>query len=185
MLASIGYFVLVTKVAPYHIDRYLMPIYPLVYLLTIGMVMWLFFEYMKKSIVVFLCVVGFGGLSLMHLAVSEVAYTYRDATQVRRAVEKENSECYCIYIDDEKPVHQYYDVMQSLKEYKGFCYIASTETDVAGELDILRQEKALILYLGETISPEDAERFLEKELDREFTMELLDSNNAWQTYRIS
>ena len=55
LFVCIGYFLLVTKVAPYQVDRYVMPIYPLVYMMVIGLTCMIAEKVLPKKLVLALC----------------------------------------------------------------------------------------------------------------------------------
>ena len=111
------YFLLLTKITPYLMDRYIAPIYPLIYLLTVGGTYRIFLHFGPRRIVMLLCLAGFGGVSLVHLALSELHYTFKDETAERRAVVDAYGENYAIYIMEKKPLYKHYDAMQILKDY--------------------------------------------------------------------
>lgn len=183
-----GYFILITKIAPYQIDRYLMPIYPLVYLMIVGSAYKLLSGCLTIEIAAILCIVGFGGLSCVHLLLSEVSYTYETYTEERRSIAENYGDSYTLYICDKQPIHKYYDVIQVLKEYKGFYYISDTKNTENVEEDMARleDEEQVILYLDNTKDIEELKRYLGAILPQ-FNIEeyqLIHADASWKVYQL-
>lgn len=183
------YFLLLTKITPYLMDRYIAPIYPLIYLLTVGGTYQIFLHFGSRRIVMLLCLAGFGGVSLVHLALSELHYTFKDETAERRAVVDTYRENYAIYITEEKPLYKHYDAMQILKDYQGFYYMSAPvngrDTEkVKQDMDILKGEKNVILYLGKEQDFDDVSGFLGDvipEIDMG-NIQILNSDADWDVY---
>lgn len=185
-----GYFLLVTKAAPYQVDRYVMPIYPLVYLLVVGSAYIVFSKLLPQKIAVVLCLMGFGGLSVVHMVHSGIPYTYEKNEYhiERRAVVEEYKENYALYISDNKGCH-YYDAVQMLKEYKGFYYIFDlTAVDrVKADMGILDDEKQLLVYVKNTRTLEESKVLIEEVFPGNTLDEdsLLDEDEKWNVYLIN
>lgn len=148
-----GYVLIVAKVAPYQVDRYLMPIYPLIYVVAVGSTFQLMQNLFSKKIAGILCLLGFAGLSFVHLLYSELPYTYARNENVNSRLEiaEEYQDCYALYIDEvEDDIARYYDVLQILKEYKGFYYINNMDLLRQSEADcqILMPELPIIIYVS-------------------------------------
>ena len=126
LFACAGYFMVVTKSAPYCSDRYLRPIYPLFYMTVIGAMYKLGMKIFSAKQVISLCVLGFGGLSVVHMLYSAIPHTYSKDVIItpRLTLAEEYSDSYAIYIrarDEEFP--KYYDILQVLSKHKGYYYI--------------------------------------------------------------
>lgn len=185
-----GYFLLVTKAAPYQVDRYVMPIYPMIYLLVVGSAYILLSKLIPKKFAVVLCIAGFGGLSAIHMVHSGIPYTYEknEYNIERRAVVEEYKDNYALYISDNKGCH-YYDAVQMLKEYKGYYYIydLSAVDQVREDMEALNGEQELVVYVKNTRTIDEAkalieEVFPENTLDEE---NLLDEDEKWNVYLIN
>ena len=185
-----GYFLLVTKAAPYQVDRYVMPIYPMVYLLVVGSAYIVLSKLIPKKFAVVLCLVGFAGLSAVHMVHSGIPYTYdkNEYNIERQAVVEEYKDSYALYISDKKACH-YYDAVQMLKEYKGFYYVYDlTEVDrVKADMDILRGEKQLLVYVKNTRTLDESRTFIEEVFAGNTLNEdnLLDEDEKWNVYLIN
>lgn len=186
----IGYFFLVTKAAPYQVDRYMMPIYPLIYLLTVGFAYILLSVLIPKKYAVALCIVGFGGLSVVHMVHSGIPYTYEKNPYniERRAVAEEYKDNYALYISDNKECH-YFDAVQMLKEYKGYYYAydLTVVSRVKDDMDVLNGEQELVVYVKNTRTIEEARAFIEEVFpDNTLSEEnLLDEDEKWNVYLIT
>ena len=182
-----GYFLLVTKAAPYQVDRYVMPIYPLVYLLAAGSTYILFSKLIPKKYAVALCITGFGGLSAIHMALSGIPYTYEKNPYniERRAVVEEYKDSYALYISDNKGCH-YYDAVQMLEEYKGYYYVydLTSVEQTKKDMEILEDENNLIIYVKNTRTIEEAESFVQEVFPGSTLDEsnLLDTDEKWNVY---
>lgn len=190
LFVCVGYFLLVTKAAPYQVDRYVMPIYPMVYLLVVGSAYIVLSKLIPKKFAVVLCLVGFAGLSAVHMVHSGIPYTYdkNEYNIERQAVVEEYKDSYALYISDKKACH-YYDAVQMLKEYKGFYYVYDlTEVDrVKADMDILRGEKQLLVYVKNTRTLDESRTFIEEVFAGNTLNEdnLLDEDEKWNVYLIN
>lgn len=182
-----GYFLLVTKVAPYQVDRYVMPIYPMIYMLVIGVVYVLLEKLIPARFAVTLCVVGFGGLSAVHMVHSGIPYTYaKNQDNIERwAVVEEYKDNYALYISDDRGAH-YYDAVQMLKEYKGYYYVFDLNTVEKTKSDMQIVEEDVLVYVKNTRTLEEADTFVKKVFEGQSLTEdnLLDQDEKWSVYLI-
>ncbi len=182
LFVSGGYFFLVTKVAPYQTDRYLMAIYPLIYMFVIGNLYLLIRKYIGSKLTVICCVVLFGGLSVLNLRKTPLPYLYEKSVKEYNAVMDEYKDNFCVYIGVDSD-YQYYD-MQELREYKSFYNIVELNKDektVSG-LNRLRGENSIILYLGKRYTLEEAESYLKSMLGDTFAGDVEQvQENSWRT----
>lgn len=150
--ACAGYFLVVTKIAPYQIDRYLMPIYPLLYVIAAGWAVSLFKEWIPKRAAVALCILGFGGLSMIHMVHSSIPYTYAKDEKVTPRLELAESygENYALYFGQEEDLYDYYDALQVLKCYQGFYHIRdlSDPSEIKEDMACLEEEKCVLVYIS-------------------------------------
>ena len=156
-----GYFVLVTKIAPYTTDRYLMPIYPISYLIAVGGLCWILGKFVKRRIVWAVCGAVFLGLSVNEFANGIPHYAYADFKPHLELAE-EYSDTYCVYIDREYDWWEYYHVIQLLKEHKGFYCIsyAAITDDIRGGMEKLDGEKQVIVYVGNSELDEEITAYI-------------------------
>ena len=187
-----GYLLLVAKAAPYMVDRYIMPLYPLVYLLVIGACYMLASKIFPEKLTGLLCVLGFLGLTVLHMLVSGIPYTYQKHPDnlERHAIVKEYQNNYALYISDNDGEHYYdaaqmlagagyqiqsgvrgmidsehfYDAVQMLKEYKAFYYVYDLKNIdvVKQDMEILASEQKLLVYVKNKRTTEEANAFVQK-----------------------
>lgn len=177
-----GYFVLVTKIAPFLTDRYLMPVFPFVYLTAVGGLVWLLGKLIKPERAVVLCAVIFGCLSAWSLWKSTPSYAY---TGFRPHLEQARgySDKYCVYIDREYNWWEYYHVIQLLKEYKAFyciSYAAITE-DIPAGMEAFSGEDQVIVYVGNSELDEEITAYIQETVGAE-QMTLIDEYDRWKIY---
>lgn len=190
LFACTGYFLLVTKVAPYQVDRYVMPIYPMIYLLIVGSAYVFLSKLLSKKFAAVVCVLGFCGLSIIHMLHSGIPYTYEKNSYniERRNVVEEYKDSYAIYISDNKECH-YYDAVQMLKEYKGYYYIYDlTAVDLIKEdMEVLDDEQELIIYVKNTRTIAETKELIEKVFPGNTLSEEnhLDEDEKWNVYLIN
>ena len=158
--ACLLYFMVVTKIAPYQIDRYVMPIYPLVYLMVIGAMYLLLKKIVCENKAVVLCVLGFGGLSIVHMLYSNIPHTYSEDIIItpRLEIAEEYQDHYAVYIGKrEKDIPKYYDILQVLSKYRGYYYIDGT-TDISKnkeDMEIMKNESSVVVYVDDNIKTKE------------------------------
>lgn len=190
LFACTGYFVIVTKVAPYQIDRYLMPIYPLVYLLVIGTVYKLGVKLIPMKTMAALCILGFGGLSIVHMAYSAIPHTYSKDVVItpRLEVAEENCDNYALYIANREEIPKYYDILQVLSLYRGYYYIddLGSVDEVRQDMELLDNEERIILYVDENIDMKQAAAYIEELFPGVVLDEscLLHADEKWDVYLV-
>lgn len=191
LFACAGYFLIVTKIAPYQIDRYLMPIYPLVYMVVVGAVYKLAAKMIPVKATAVLCILGFGGLSMIHMGYSAIPHTYSQDVIItpRLAVAEEYCEDYAIYIGKrEEDIPKYYNMIQVMSKYRGYYYIDSLENveQVKHDFEVLKNEDQVVLYIDDNMKMIEVKLFLEEifkgsVLDEE---SLLHEDENWTVYML-
>lgn len=163
IFTCIGYYAVVSKAAPYLVERYMMPVYPLVYLLVVGASYMLFAKFIPEKFAGTLCVIGFAGLSAIHIVHSGVPYTFeKNQNNVERhEIVEQYQDNYALYISDNKGAH-FFDAVQILKEYKGYYYVYNLENTekVKADMDILRDEAHVMVYVKDKRTIEEADAFI-------------------------
>lgn len=189
LFACAGYFMVVTKIAPYQIDRYLMPIYPLVYLIVIGSFYGLLRKFIPFKAAVIVCVLGFGGLSVLHMEYSAIPHTYSEDVVItpRLNVAEEYQGRYALYFGErEEDIPKYYDILQVLGKYKGYYYIDDLEEPqkVLDDMDVLQNEEDVVIYVDETMKLREVASYVEKIFPGSALKEecLLHKDEAWDVY---
>lgn len=151
LFMTLGYFLLVTKIAPYQTDRYLMPIYAFIYLIGVGGLVWLLRKLIRPERAFVLVGVALLGLHGAHLLQKTPGYAYADF-QEHQALAEEYQDTYCVYIDREYNWWEYYGVVQLLQEYKGFyciSYAAITE-DIPAAMEKFADADQVVVYVGDS-----------------------------------
>lgn len=163
VFTCVGYYVVVSKAAPYLVERYMMPIYPLVYLLVVGASYMLFTKFIPAKFAGALCVIGFAGLSVVHIVSSGIPYTFeKNQNNVERhKIVEQYQDNYALYISDNKGAH-FFDAVQMLKEYKGYYYVYNLENTekVKADMDVLRDEAHVMVYVKDKRTIEEADAFI-------------------------
>ena len=191
LFACAGYFLVVTKIAPYQIDRYLMPIYPLVYMVVVGTVYKLAVKVIKVKVAVVLCILGFGGLSMIHMAYSAIPHTYSQDVIItpRLAVAEDYCDDYAVYIGKrEEDIPKYYNMIQVMSKYRGYYYIDSLENveQVKHDFDVLKNEDQVVLYVDDNMEMKEVKQFLEAIFKESVLDEacLLHEDENWTVYML-
>lgn len=182
-----GYFFMVTKVAPYQLDRYLMPIYPLVYLLIVGISYRLLEKLVKSDLAMTVCILGFGGLSMIHMIHSGIPYTYvKNQNNIERhEIMKEYQDHYVLYISDNSECH-HFTTAQILKDYKAFYHVydLTTTEQTKKDLERIQSEEEILVYITNTWDMKQVNLFLNDVFDGVTLSEenLLDEDDEWNVY---
>lgn len=187
LFVSAGYFLLVAKIAPYKVDRYVMPIYPLVYVLIIGIVFELLSKLVKRKSAAVLCILGFGGLSAIHMVHSGIPYTYvKNPENIERQAIVENyCDNYAIYISDNGECHHFASA-QILRNYKAFYHVydLTTVEQTKEDMEILQDEKTVVIYVSKSCNMDEVNIFMGKVLEETSQKDimLLDEDESWDVY---
>lgn len=187
LFAGTGYFLLVTKVAPYQVERYVMPLYPFVLLVVAAVAYLLLAKFVPQKLSAAVCVCGFGGLFLIHMLHSGIPYTYakNESNIARHTITEQYHDNYAMYISDNGECH-WFDPMQMLKEYKAFYHVydLTTVEQTKNDMAVLEGETKLVVYLRRERTVEEANEFLGQvfpgqKLDEE---NLLNEDEEWNVY---
>ena len=187
LFVSVGYFLLVAKIAPYKVDRYVMPIYPLVYLIVIGVVFELVSKFVNKKIAVLICILGFGGLSVIHMVYSGIPYTYaKNSDNIeRQAIVEKYHDNYAIYISDNGECHHFASA-QILKNYKAFYHVHDLNAvdQTKENMEILQEGEKVVVYVSKSRNMDEVNTFLGEVLEATSLEDfiLLDEDEAWNGY---
>ena len=190
LFVTIGYLLLVTKVAPYQVDRYLMPVYPLVYAVIVGSVFYVVSVIFNKKLAAILCILGFGGLSMIHMVHSGIPYTYmKNPDNIeRQKIAEEYQDSYALYISDNGECHQFYSA-QMLRKYQGFYHVydLTTTEKTTTDMQILENEEKLVVYVSNTKDMEEINRFVGSIFNGAVLSEenLLDEDDDWNVYLLN
>ena len=185
------YFIVVTKIAPYQIDRYVMPIYPLVYLMVIGAMYLLLKKIVCDNKAFVLCVLGFGGLSIIHMLYSNIPHTYSDDIIItpRLEIAEEYRDSYVIYIGErEEDIPKYYDILQVLSKYRGYYYIDGSAdiSENMKDMSILENESQIVVYVDNNIKTETAIGMIKKTFAGKVLLKenIVHSDEGWKVYLV-
>ena len=185
------YFIVVTKIAPYQIDRYVMPIYPLVYLMVIGAMYLLLKKIVCENKAVVLCVLGFGGLSIVHMLYSNIPHTYSEDIIItpRLEIAEEYQDSYVIYIGErEEDIPKYYDILQVLSKYRGYYYIDGSAdiSENMKDMSILENESQIVVYVDNNIKTETAIGMIKKTFAGKVLLKenIVHSDEGWKVYLV-
>lgn len=186
-LVCIVYLLLVTKLAPYQIERYVMPLYPLVYLLVVGCCVQLMSNLISPKFAAVLCILGFGGLSLIHIVLSGVPYTYaKNQNNIERfAIVNEYGDDYALYISDNGECHQFYSA-QMLRHYKAYYHVydLSTAEQVKEDMRLVEDEESIVVYVSKSRTSEEVDAFMQEIFEKKLSVagKHLDEDDDWNVY---
>ena len=180
-----GYFLLVTKVAPYITDRYMMPIYPVVFLLVFGFLYWLVRNLLKKEVISALVCAALGlFLCLPQLKGQIPGYAY-SYVQPHADLLREYADKKAVYIDREFYWWEYYDIVQLMKEHDAYYVISYSrivQEWIDSALEATGDDDEVIVYIGNSGLDEEIKEYIQETLDAR-EMVLLDQYSRWTIYR--
>lgn len=176
LIASVGYFMVVAKVAPYQTDRYIMPTYPLIYVLTVGAFYCLLQSFLEKKKALVVCLLVFGLISVMQLSDASFHYLYEgyNENNVAQGYQDEN----CVVISEDHG-YWYYDI-QAFTQYESFFWLRDFEDQAALENVRSRVVPAeeFVLYIRNTWTSQEIQEFFQKNFEEEWSLELQESCNS-------
>lgn len=161
-IPCVGYFLIVAKIAPYYIDRYIMPLFPLLALLA-AFILQKSLDYLQKYLKSF----GSKGILCM-LAVLVVApnlvstapvYLYEGyAMQESMSQEYADRACLCVYEGV-----GYYQNLVEFTNYKETLMVTEEELFTRAPDEILEKEEELVVLMKNNIDQAAVEEYLLKE----------------------
>ena len=187
LFVCMGYFFMVTKVAPYQMDRYLMPIYPAVYLLIVGIAYELLSKLIKSRAAIALCILGFGSLSIVHMVHSGIPYTYaKNPNNIeRQELLVEYGDHYAMYISDNGECH-HFTTAQLLRNYKEFYHVYDLTSieQTRKDMEKVQNEEKIIVYVTNTRDMDEVNEFIQRLFKGVMLDEnnLLDEDEEWNVY---
>lgn len=157
----IGYFLVVVKIAPYYADRYLMPIFPLLALVT-GILLQKSLDVLKRHLKAFgrrgVLTVLAALLVLPGLSMQTPEYLYEGYDiQERMAEEYSDRACVCVYEGV-----GYYQNLVEFTHYKDTLLVTKEELLGRSEDETLRQEQELVVLMKNNIDQNAVEEYLER-----------------------
>lgn len=157
----IGYFLVVVKIAPYYADRYLMPIFPLLALVT-GILLQKSLDVLKRHLKAFgrrgVLTVLAAFLVLPGLSMQTPEYLYEGYDiQERMAEEYSDRACVCVY----EGVGYYQNLME-FTHYKDTLLVTKEELLGRSGDETLRQEQELVVLMKNNIDQNAVEEYLER-----------------------
>ena len=179
---TLCYFLMVTKIAPYMTDRYLMPVYAFVYLIAVGGFAWLLGKLIRPGRALAVCSAVFLAATAGKLVQGAPGYAYADF-QKHQALAEEYGDTYCVYIDREYNWWEYYGVIQLLQEYKGFyciSYAAITE-DIPAAMEKFADADQVVVYVGDSELNEEITDYISKTVGA-VEMQPLDEFDRYHIY---
>lgn len=176
-VACVGYFMVVTKVAPYQTDRYIMPVFPLAYFLVVGAFYAILRCFFKERRSLLVCVLIFGGLAVAQLVTQPFDYLY-EGYQKRNVAEEYTNE-YCMVISDDTG-YWHYD-LQALTQYQSFYWLKDIENQelVENIAEKIEPENSFVLYSRNTWDQEEIYEYINENFGGDWIFELQENcNNA-------
>lgn len=175
LAACAGYFLVVTKVAPYQTDRYIMPTFPLAYFLVVGSATAILSHFLEKKKVLIICLILFAGISMKQLSTSSFHYLYENYQESN--VAQDYTDEYCVVISEDHG-YWYYDV-QALTQYRGFYWLRDTEDQdlVENAFEVVVPEGEFVLYARNTWTPEQIVDYVHKNFGNEWSCQNLQKNS--------
>lgn len=161
LFMTCGYFLLVTKVAPYMTDRYLMPVFSFTVLIAAGSLCWLLGRLIRPEAAVGICAAAFLLPSLWNLSRNIPSYVYPDFREHRELAET-YADKYCVYIDRQYDWWEYYGAVQLLKEYKSFYCIsyAAITDDIQAGMEAFADEDEILVWVGDSQLNEEITEYI-------------------------
>lgn len=185
IIMSAGYFLLVTKVAPYIIDRYMMPIYPVIFVLAAGFLYWLIGDLLKKEVIAAGITVLFLFLGILPVLKGDpLGYAFQ-SEHANQELIRQYADKKAVYIDREFYWWEYYNIAQMLKEHEGFyviSYAQIVQWQIDGDLEKTAGDEEVIVYVGDSELNEEITEYIGNTVGAE-EMVPLAQHSRWKIYR--
>lgn len=153
-IPAIGYFLVVVKIAPYYVDRYLMPIFPLI-ALWIGILLWKSLDCLKyywsflgrKGILTILVIL----MVLPNIDYGKAEYLYQGyRIQKRMSEVYADTACVCVYDGV-----GYYENLPEFTNYKKTLLVTKEELLNRKPDKVLEEEEKLVVIYKYNSDPEN------------------------------
>ena len=165
LVPTVGYFLIVSKASPYYADRYIMPVFPLLALLT-GIGLWWLLEkaFGKKfkegtlNILLYLFVAGMTIPSMIMVTPQYLYQGYKAQEALSKTYNGDN--CLCVY----QGVGYYQNLME-FTNYKSTLMVKEDELLSRSPDTTLQKNTELVVLLENGISQEKIVNYLEQKYD--------------------
>lgn len=179
------YFLIVTKIAPYIIDRYMMPIYPVIFVLAAGFVYWLAADLLKREGFAVTACTALLILGILPVLQGEIpSYAFCNEQMHKERIQQ-YSDKKAVYIDREFYWWEYYNIVQMLKEHEEFyviSYARIVQWEIDAALEELAEDEEVIVYVGNSELDEEITEYIRNTVRAE-ELVLLDEYSRWKIYR--
>ena len=173
LTACAGYFLVVTKVAPYQTDRYIMPTFPLAYFLIVGAALAIFSHFLEKKKLICICLLIFASISIRQLSTSSFHYLYEGYQKYN--VAQDYTDEYCVVISDDHG-NWYYDI-QALTQYRAFYWLRDTENTALMDeiIEKIEPEGKFVLYGRNTWTQGEIIEYIKTHFGENWSCDLIES----------
>lgn len=145
------YFILISKIAPFLVDRYLFGVYPVIVLITFFLLYEILHYWSSERVTFIVMIVIAGALAVFGVSGKQVQYLYSANKDNVKIMEDHEGDT-CLYITDE----QYLLVQNALElEHMGVVFIESPENieSLAGKINT--NKDSMIVYVTDRVDQEE------------------------------
>ena len=145
------YFILISKIAPFLVDRYLFGVYPVIVLITFFLLYEILHYWSSERVTFIVMIVIAGSLAVFGVSGKQVQYLYSGNKDNVKIMEEHEGDT-CLYITDE----QYLLVQNALElEHMGVVFIESPENieSLAGKINT--NKDSMIVYVTDRVDQEE------------------------------
>lgn len=148
---TVCYFILISKIAPFLVDRYLFGVYPVIVLITFFLLYEILDYWSSEKVTFIVMMVIAGALAVFGVSGKQVQYLYSGNKDNVKIMEEHEGDT-CLYITDE----QYLLVQNALElEHMGVVFIESPENieSLAGKINT--SKNSMIVYVTDRVDQEE------------------------------
>ena len=148
---TVCYFILISKIAPFLVDRYLFGVYPVIVLITFFLLYEILHYWSSEKATFIVMMVIAGALAIFGVSGKQVQYLYSGHKDNVKIMEEHEGDT-CLYITDE----QYLLVQNALElEHMGVVFIESPENieSLAGKINTSKD--SMIVYVTDRVDQEE------------------------------
>ncbi len=185
LFVAAGYFLFVTIIAPGITDEYMMPLFPIVMCLAVGLLYQMARDLVKREYWVILgCALLSIVLCLPTLAGKMPPYVFSDKQEHIDLMER-YADKKAVYIDREFHWREYQDIIQLMKEldsYYAISYAQIVQWEIEDDLKRIYDDDETIVFVGNSALDEEITAYI-KDTVRADEMILIDEYERWKIYR--
>ena len=159
-IPAIMYFLIVSKMAPYQTDRYMMPIYAIAFVGLFCLIIRIVEPHLTKSgVIIFVCII-LGIVTVGSWSNIQWSYLYTNSqTFLEKTANYNDVECICVYQGSWQIPSQFLEAQQ----YQSITFVSKENQEMIDDLEAnYKDSKLVLMVVGDADDDKYISEFLEK-----------------------